>query len=60
MYPITMGCFNLYVMINIIAATIIITAKSWTMKLDGERVDDKLGFWKNGGNDEESVPGIDV
>jgi hypothetical protein len=55
-----MGCFNLYVMINIIAATIIITAKSWTMKLDGESSDDKPGFWKNGGNDEESVPGIDV
>jgi hypothetical protein len=30
------------------------------MKLDGESAGDKPGFWKNGGNDEESVPGIDV
>jgi hypothetical protein len=42
-------------MINIIAAIIIITAKSCTIKLDGDRDGDKLGFEKKCGNEEDSV-----
>jgi hypothetical protein len=40
-------------MINIIAATTIITAKSCTIKLDGEREGDKSGLGKNCGKEEE-------
>jgi hypothetical protein len=39
-------------MINIIAAIIIITAKSCTIKLDGEREDDNSGLGKNCGKEE--------
>jgi hypothetical protein len=42
-------------MINIIAAITIITAKSCTIKLEGDRDGDKLGFGKNCGKEEESV-----
>jgi hypothetical protein len=42
-------------MINIIAAIIIITAKSCTIKLEGDREGDKPGFGKNCGKEEEPV-----
>jgi hypothetical protein len=44
-------------MINIIAAIIIITAKSCTIKLDGEREDDKSGLGKNWGKEELATSG---
>jgi hypothetical protein len=47
-------------MINIIAAIIIITAKSCTIKLDGDRDGDKLGFVKNRGNEEDSVAPVGI
>jgi hypothetical protein len=42
-------------MINIIAAITIITAKSCTIKLEGDRDGDKPGFGKNCGKEEEPV-----
>jgi hypothetical protein len=42
------------------AAIIIITAKSCTMKLEGERDDDKPGFGKNCCKDKESTATIGI